>query len=174
MYCTLSVSLHWNAGFMRTRVLVHFYSLLYSLCLYCSVQLPHHVRLFVTPLTATRQASPSITNSQSLLKLMSIESVMPSSHFILCCPLLLQPSVFPNIKVFSSESVLRIRWRSIGSIGASASVLLMNIQDWCPLGWTGWISLQSKGLSRVFSNTTVQKHQFFGVQLSSHCCCCCC
>ena len=110
MYCTLSVSLHWNAGFMRTRVLVHFYSLLYSLCLYCSVQLPHHVRLFVTPLTATRQASPSITNSQSLLKLMSIESVMPSSHFILCCPLLLQPSVFPNIKVFSSESVLRIRW----------------------------------------------------------------
>ena len=146
MYCTLSVSLHWNAGFMRTRVLVHFYSLLYSLCLYCSVQLPHHVRLFVTPLTATRQASPSITNSQSLLKLMSIESVMPSSHFILCCPLLLQPSVFPNIKVFSSESVLRIRWRSIGSIGASASVLLMNIQDWSPLGWPlgsplGWLDL---------------------------------
>ena len=72
---------------------------------------------------------------------------------------------FASIRVFSSESVLHISGRSIG-ISASTSVLPMNIQDWYPLGWTGWISLQSKGLSSVFSNTTVQKHQFFGPQLS--------
>ena len=72
---------------------------------------------------------------------------------------------FPSIRVFSNESVLCIRWPKFG-VSASASVLSMNIQDWFPLGWTGWISLQSKGLSRVFSNTTVQKHQFFGAQLS--------
>ena len=118
----------------------------------------------VTPWTAACQASLSITNSQSSPKLMSIESVMPSNHLILCRPLLL-PSIFPSIRVFSSESVLRIRWPSIG-VPASTSVLPMNIQDWSPLGWTGWISLQFKGLSRVFSNTTVQKHQFFFAQLS--------
>ena len=132
---------------------------------FSSVQSLSHVWLFVTPWTAARQASLSITNSQSPPKLMSIESVMPSNHFILCHPLLLLPSIFPNIRVFSNESVLRIRCQSIG-VSASASVLPMNIQDWFPLGWTGWISLQSKGLSRVFSNTTVQKHQFFGAQLS--------
>ena len=73
------------------------------------------------------------------------------------------PSIFPSIRVFSNESVLCIRWQSIG-VSATASVLPMNIQDWFPLGWTGWISLQSKRLSRVFSNTTVQKHQFFSAQ----------
>ena len=78
--------------------------------------------------------------------------------------LLLPPSIFPNIRVFSHESALCIRWANIG-VSASTSVL-MNIQDWFPLGWTGWISLQAKWLSRVFSNTTVQKHQFFGAQLS--------
>ena len=82
-----------------------------------------------------------------------------------CHLLLLLLSIFPSIRVFSCESVLRIRWPSIG-VSASASVLPMSIQDWFPLGWTGWISLQSKGLSRMFSNTTVQKHQFFGAQLS--------
>ena len=92
---------------------------------------------------------PSIINSQSLLKLMSIESAMPSNHLILCCPLLLSPSIFPSIRVFFNESV----GQSIG-VSASESVLPMNIQDWFPLGWTGWISPQSKGLSRVFSNTT--------------------
>ena len=97
-----------------------------------------------------------------LLKRMSIESVMPSNHLILCHPRLLPPSIFPSIRVFSSESVLWIRWPK----SAKASILPMNIQDWFPLGWTGWILL-SKGLSRVFSNTTVQKHQFFGAQLSS-------
>ena len=93
---------------------------------------------------------------------MSVKSVMPSSHLILCCPLLLMPSIFPSIRIFSNESVLYIRGLSIG-VSASAAVLPMNIQDRFPLGWTGWISLQSKGLSRVFCNTTVQKHQFFGL-----------
>ena len=120
---------------------------------------------FATQWTAADQASLSVTNSQSLLKLMSIESVMPSNHLILCHLLLLLPSVFPSIRVFSNESVLHIRWPKYG-VSASGSVLPVNIQDRFPLGWTGWISLQSKGLSRVFSNTTVQKHQFFGVQLS--------
>ena len=116
-----------------------------------------------TPRTIACQASVSITNSWSLLKLISVESVMPSNHLILCGPL--QPSIFPSIRVFSNESVLHIRWPKYWSFH-SVSVLLMNIQDWSPLGWTGWISLQSKGLSRVFSNTTVQKYQFFGAQLS--------
>ena len=80
-------------------------------------------------------------------------------------PLLFPPSIFPSIRVFSNEPVLHIRHKSIG-VSASASVLPMNIQNWFPLRWTGWISLQSKGLSRVFSNTTVQKHPFFGAQLS--------
>ena len=95
---------------------------------------------------------------------MSIESVMPSNHLILCHPLLLLPSMFPSTRVFSKESAFPIRWPNYCSF-ASKSVLPMNTQDWS-LGWTGWISLQSKGLSRVFSNTTVQKHQFFGAQLS--------
>ena len=120
---------------------------------------------FKTPWTATRQASLSITNFWSLHKLMSIESVIQSNHLILCRPLLLPPSVFPSIRVFSYESALHIRWPRYW-VSASASVLPMNIQDWFLLGWTGWISLQSKGFSRVFSNTTVQKHQFFGTQLS--------
>ena len=92
-----------------------------------SVQLCSHVRLFVTPWTAARQASLSITNSQSLLKLRSIESVMPSNHLILCHPLLFPPSIFSSIRVFSNESALHIRWPSIG-VSASASVLPMNIQ----------------------------------------------
>ena len=116
------------------------------------------VRLFVIPWTAARQASLSITNSRSLFKLMSIKSVMPSNHLILSCPLLLLPSIFPSIRLFSKESVLCIRWPSIG-VSASASVLPMNIL--ISLGWTGWISLQSKGVSRVFSNTTVQQHSIF-------------
>ena len=91
---------------------------------------------------------------------------MPSSHLILCRPLLLLPPIPPSIRVFSNESTLSIRWTKTG-VSASASVLPMNTQDWSPLGWTGWISLQSKGLSRVFSNTTVQKHPFFSTQLSS-------
>ena len=129
------------------------------------VQSLSHVQLFVTPWTAACQASLSFTILQNLLKLMSIELVMPSKHFILCRPLLLLPSIFPSIRVFSNGSVLPIRWPSIGA-SASASVLPMNIQDWFPLGWTSWISLQSKGPSRVSSNTIIQKHQFFGIQLT--------
>ena len=117
------------------------------------------VRLFVTPWIAARQASLSITNSWSLPKLMSIESVMPSNHLILCHPLLLLPSIFPNIRVFSNELFVS-GGQSIG-VSALTSDLPMNTQDWSPSEWTGWISLQSKGLSRVFSNTTVQNHQFF-------------
>ena len=132
---------------------------------FSSVQSFSHIQLFATPWTAALQASLSITNSQSLLKLMSIESMMSSNHLILCHPLLIPPSIFPSIRVFSNESVICIRWPNIG-VSASASVLPMNTQDWSPLGWTGWISLQSKGLSRVFSNTTVQNHQFFSTQLS--------
>ena len=132
---------------------------------FSSVQLLSHVQLFATPWTATWQASLSITNSQSLLKLKSIESVMPSNHLILCCPLLLLPSIFPSIRVFSVSQFFTSGGQTIG-VSASASVLPMNIQDWSPLGLTGWISSQSKGLSRVFSNSTVQKHPFFGAQPS--------
>ena len=124
---------------------------------FSAVQLLIHVWLFATPWIAAHQASLSITKSRSLPKLMSIESVMPSSHLILCHPLLLLPQVSPSIRVFSNESAFHIRWPSIG-VSASVSVLPMNTQNWSPLGWTGCISLQSKGLSRVFSNTTVQKH----------------
>ena len=132
---------------------------------FSSVQLFNCVRFFVTPWTAARQASLSITNSQSLLKLMSIESVMPSNHLILCHSLLLLPSIFPSLWSFPRSQFFSSGGQSIG-VSGSASVFPMNIQDWFPLGWTGWISLQSKGLSRVFSNTRVQKHQFFGAQLS--------
>ena len=136
-----------------------------SNCKFSSVQSFSHVQLFANPWTVARQASLSITNSQSLLKLMAIESVMPSNHHILCYPLLLLPSIFPSITVFSnvspSHQVVKIL-----ELQASASVLPLNIQAWFPLELTGLISLLSKGLSRVFSNTTVQKHQFFGSQLS--------
>ena len=134
--------------------------------LFSSVQSLSHVWLFVTPWTVARQASLSITNSWSLLKLLSFESMMPSNHFILCLPLLLLPSIFPSIRIFSNESVLCIRWPKFRD-SASASVLPKKLQDWFPIWLTGLISLQSKGLSRVFSNTIVQKHQFFCAQLSS-------
>ena len=127
--------------------------------LFSSVQSLSCVRLFAIPWTAAHQASLSITNPRSLLKLMSIESVMPFSHLILCHPLLLPPSIFPRIRVF------QIRWPKYWNF--CISILPMNIQDWFSLGWTGWISLLSKGFTRVFHNTTVQKHQFFSVQLYS-------
>ena len=133
-----------------------------------SVQLLSHVRLFETPWTAARQASLSLTNSWSLHKLMSTELVMPSNHLILCRLLLLPPSIFPSIRVFSSESGLCIRWPKYWSFSFSLrpSLPLINIQDWFPLGLTGFISLRSKGFPRVFSNITVQKHQFFSTQPS--------
>ena len=95
-----------------------------------------------------------------------IESVTPSSHLIHCHPLLLLPPIPPTIRVFFSESTLCISWPKYWSFSLSISPSNEH-QDWSPLGWTGWISLQSKGFTRVFSNITVQKHQFFGAQLSS-------
>ena len=130
-----------------------------------SVQLLSCVQLFVTPRTAAPQASPSITSSWSLLKLMSIESVMPSNHLILCCPLFLLPPIPPSIRVFFNESTLLMRWPKYWSFSFSISPsnehpgLISFRMDWLYL-------LQSKELSRVFYNTTVQKHQFFGAQLS--------
>ena len=133
---------------------------------FSSVQLLSRVLLFATPWIAAHQASLPITNSWSSVKLMSIESVMPSSHLILCHPLLLLPPIPPSIRVFSNESTLRMRWPKYWSFSFSI-IPSKEIQGWSPSEWTGWISLQSKGLSRVFSNTTVQKHQFFGAQPSS-------
>jgi len=130
-----------------------------------SVQSLSCVLFFATPWTAACQNSLSITNSWSMLKLMSIKSVMPSSHLIHCPPLLLLHWIFASIRVFPMSPFFTSGGQSIRA-SASASVFPMNIQDLIPLGLTGLISLQSKELSRVFSNTTVQKHQFFGVQLS--------
>ena len=133
--------------------------------LFSLVQSLSHVQFFATPWTAAHQASLPITNFWSLLKLMSNESVMPSSHLILCRPFFLPPSIFPSIRVFSNESVVRIKlpkyWSSSFKISPSDEY-----SGLIPLGWTGWISFQSKGLSRVFSSSTVQKHQFFNTQLS--------
>ena len=131
-----------------------------------SVQSLSSVQLFVTPWIAARQASLSITNSQSSLRLTSIESVMSSSHLILCHPLLLLPPIPPSIRVFPNESTLCRRWPKYWSFSFSISPS-KEIPWLISLEWAGWISLQSKGLSRVFSNTTVQKHQFFSAQLYS-------
>ena len=143
-----------------------FFSPLFSWNQFSSVQLLSRVQLFATPWTAARQASLSITNSQSPPKPMSIESVMPSNYLILCRPLLLLPSIFPSIRIFSNESALRIRWPKYWSFSFSISPsneysgLVSFRMDCLDL-------LQSKGLSRIFSNITVQKHQFFSTQLSS-------
>ena len=117
----------------------------------------------MTPWTAAHQATLSITNSRSLLKLISIEPMMPSNHLILCHPLLLLPSVFSSIRIFSSELVLHISWPKYWSFSFSISP---SNEYSVPLGLTAWISLQSKGLSRVFSNITVEEPQFFSAQLS--------
>ena len=121
---------------------------------FSSVQLLTCVWLFATPWIAAHQASLSITISRSSLKLTSIKSVMPSSHLIPCRPLFLLP---PQLVAWDGQST---------GVSALASFLPKNTQDWSPSEWTGWISLQPKGLSKVLSNTTVQKHQFFSTQLS--------
>ena len=144
-----------------------FYTLyIVQLCTLCNSSVAQSCLTLWTPWTAACQASLSITNSPSLLNLMSIKSVMPSNHLILCLILFssrLQSS--PASGSFQTSQFFASSGQSHG-VSASASVLPVNIQDWFPLGWTGWISLHSKGLSRVFSNATVQKHQFFGAQLS--------
>ena len=139
---------------------------------FSSVQLRSRVQLFVTPWIAARQASLSITNSQSSTKPMSIESVMPSSQWY-------HPATHPLLSPFPpapnpSQHQSFFQWvnsshevAKVPGVSASAAFLPKNTQDWSPLEWTGWTSLQSKGVSRVFCNTTVQKHQFFSAQLSS-------
>ena len=137
-------------------------------CMFSSVQFSSVTQLCPTlcnPMNCSTPGLPVHHQFLGLPKLMSIELVMPSSHLILCHPLLLLPPIPPSIRVFSNESVLHMIGQSIG-VSASASVLPMNTQDWSSLRWTGWISLQSQGVSRVFSSTTVQKHQFFSTQLS--------
>jgi len=129
------------------------------------VQPLRYVQLFATPWTTAHQASLFFTISWSLLKLVSIKSVMPSNHLILCCPLLLLPSIFPSIRVFSNESVLPIRWPKYWNFSFSISPsneylgLISFRIDWFDL-------LAVQGLSRVYSNTTVQKHQLFSAQPS--------
>ena len=132
---------------------------------FSSVQSLSRVRLFATPWITAHQASVSITNSQSSLRFTSIESVMPCSHLILCCPLFLLPSVFLSIRFFSKESVFHIRWPKYWSFSFSInpsneySGLISFSMEWFDL-------LAVQGLSRVSSNNTVQKHQFFSAQLS--------
>ena len=157
----------------NTTLLLYYYSTIINIHIFAYIfsyfLIMHHfscsvVSHFATPWTTARQASLSIPNSWSPPKLKSIEMVMPSSHLILCRPLLL-PSIFLSIMLFSSESALCISWPKYWSFSFNISpsnehpVLIF-------LGWTCWISLQSKGLSRLFSNTTVQKHQCSGTQLS--------
>ena len=132
---------------------------------FSSVQSRSRVQLFATPWTTACQASLSISNSWSLPKLMSTESVMPSNHLILCHRPLLLPLIFPSIRVFSKESALCIRWPKYWSFSFNISPSNEH-PGLISLGWTGWISLQSKQLLRVFSNTTVQKNRFFCAQLS--------
>ena len=129
------------------------------LCLwFSSVQSLSHVQLFAIPWITARQASLSITNSRSSLKLMYIESVMPSNQLILCRPLFSCPQSLPALESFPMSQLFAWGGQSIG-VSALASFLPKNTQGWSPSEWTGWVSLQSKGLSRAFSNTTVQKHQ---------------
>ena len=159
-----------DCSWLRKTALERLPSWLSSLSQFSSVQFSCSVTSdSVTSWTTARQASLSIASLQSLLKLMSIESVMPSNHLILChVPFSSCLQSFPASGSFQMSQLFAPSGQIIGA-STSASVLPVNTQDWFPLGWTGWISLLSllsKGLSRVFSNTTVQKHQFFSVQLS--------
>ena len=130
---------------------------------YCSIA--QSCQLFATPWTGALQASLSITIFQSLLKLMSIESVIPSNHLILCCPFLLPPSIFPSIRVFSNELAFHIRWPKYWNF--SFSISPPNKHSGLIFFRIDWFDLAVQGtLKRVFSNTTVQKHQFFSAQLS--------
>ena len=130
------------------------------------VQLLSRVWLFVTPRTVACQDSLSFTISwRSVLKFMSTESVTLSNHLILCCPLLLLPSIFPRIRVFSNELAFRIRWPKYWSFSFSISPS-NEYSGLIPLELTGWISLLHKGLSRVFTSPTVWKDQLFGDQPS--------
>ena len=159
---------------MDKGVVVHIYNGIFSQ--FSSVQSLSHVWLFVTPWTAAHQASLSITNSQSSLKLTSIESVMPSSHLTFCCFLLLLFPMPPSIRVFSNESTLHMRWPSIG-VSALASVLPINTQDWSQDGLVGspcspkdsqessptprFKSINSSELSLLHSPTLTSIHDYW-------------
>ena len=145
-------NLHWYFSLTRENLNIGTYKLFIYMC---SVQLSPvqsltRVWLFAIPWIAARQAYVSITNSRSSLRLMAIESVMPSSHLILCCPLLLLPPIPPSIRVFSSESTLHMRWPKYWSFSFSINPLPKKSQGWSPSEGTGWISLQPKGLSKTF------------------------
>ena len=134
---------------------------------YCCYLVAKLCLTLCNPWTAARQASLSFTVSQSLPKLVSIDLVMPFNHLVLCCPLLLLPSIFPSIRVFSNESVLHIRWSKYWSFSFSFSINPSNEYSGLISFRIDWFdSLLSKGFSRVFSSTTVQEHQFFGTQPS--------
>ena len=152
----------WDFPGKSTGVGWHFLPCQYS---FSAVQSLSRVWLFATPCTAACQSSLSVTNSRGSLRLTSIESVMPSCHLILCSILLLLPPILPASESFPMSQFFTWGGQSIG-VSALASFLAKKSQGWSS-EWTGWISLQSKGLSRVFSNTTVQNHQFFSIQLSS-------
>ena len=136
----LNLSQHQVFSYKSALLISIVYSLTCLLSQFSSVQLLSRIQLFATPWIAEHQASLSITNSRSSLRLMSIESVMPPTHFILCRPLILLPPIPPSIRVFSNESTLRLRWPSTG-VSALASFLPNNTQGWSPSEWTGWISL---------------------------------
>ena len=163
----VTIHLQYDLGFAKTKMALdkNIFFLCSIFLQFSSVQSLSHVRLCVIPWTAARQASLSITNSQSPPKPISIVLVMPSNHLILCRPFSSCPQSLPASGSFQMSQLSASGGQSTG-VSASALVLPVNTQDWSPLGWTGWISLQSKGLSRVFSNTIVQKHQFFSAQLS--------
>ena len=138
--------------------------------MFSSVHFSHSVMSdSATPWTTACQSSLSVTNSWGPPKPMSIELVMPSNHLILCRPLLLLPSIFPSIRVFSSESALHIRWPKYCSFSFNISPS-NEYSGLIPLGLTGWISLQSKGLSRVFSSATIWMHQFSGINPTKNIC----
>ena len=153
--CILSSNLWWDSG--EFSGVSFFFS--------SSIQLLSHVQLFATPWTTAFQASLSITDSQSLLKLMCICQWRHPTISSSVSPFYSRLQPFPASGSFQMSQFFTSGGQSIGT-PASASVLQVNIQDWFPLGWTHWISLLSRGFSRVFSNTTVQKHQFFRTQLS--------
>ena len=157
--------------FHRDKYSIYWVNVLDKLPTFCmfqfsSVQLLSRVWLFATPWITARQASLSITNSWSSLRLMSIKSWCHPAISSSVIPFSSCPQSLPASGSFPMSQLFAWGGQSIG-VSASTSVLPINTQDWSPLGWTGWISLQSKGLSRVFSSTTVQKDQFFGAQLSS-------
>ena len=142
-----------------------FYQLYYTVNAFSSVQFSHSVVSYSLWPHESQHARPPCSSPSPRVHSdsTSIESMMPSSHLILGRPLLLLPTIPPSIRVFSNESTLLMRWPKYWSFSFS----IIPSQGWSPSEWTGWISLQSKGLSRVFSNTTDQKHQFFGAQPSS-------